>query len=473
MGPLARLGLSSRRGFGRVTPDPFVLAVGLSLLVLLTAIGLGGWPGASPEASPDLSVRVAAALEAWAGTGLWKLLAFAMQMVLMLVLGTALAEAPVVRRGIARLARLSERPRALVALTAFVSIALSLLSWSLSLIGGAILAREAGRQAKLRGWKLHYPILCAAAYSGLMCWHGGLSGTAPLKATTAADMNEVLGPELAAAVGTLALDQTLFSTLNLFVSGGLLVLGPLLFWALTPGEGQDPEPTPQPEEITRASAELDGPSWEIPSEDPLERMENSSLVSWALGVPLFAALILSVSRKGLGHLDINTVNLALWVLALVLHGRPRPFLDACAAGIRSCTGIVLQFPLYAGIMAVMAASGLSAELTALVSAAGEQLLAPLTFLSAGLLNLLVPSGGGQWAVQGPIIMRAALDTGIEPGGVLMAMAYGDQWTNMLQPFWALPLLAVTGVRARDIVGYTVLWMIFGGAWMVLGLALLG
>ena len=469
MGPLARLGLGFRRGFGRVTPDPFVLAVALSLLVLLLAIVAGDWPNAEGAAATGVG-RVAGALEVWAGTGLWKLLAFAMQMVVMLVLGTALAEAPVVRRGIAKLATFGDRPRVLVAITAAVSIGLSLLSWSLSLIGGAILAREAGRQAKLRGWKLHYPILCAAAYSGLMCWHGGLSGSAPLKATTSADLTEVLGESLTAAVGPLALDQTLFSPLNLFVSGGLLVLGPLVFALLTPKEGEDPDPMTQPDTISSAS-ELDEPAWEAPPADTLERIENSTFVIWALAFPLLAALVLSVSRKGFGNIDINTVNLSLWVLALLLHGRPKPFLDACATGIRSCTGIVLQFPLYAGIMAVMAASGLSAMLTSAVSSAGPGLLEPLTFLSAGVLNLLVPSGGGQWAVQGPIIMQAALDTGVEPGNVLMAMAYGDQWTNMLQPFWALPLLAVTGVRARDIVGYTVLWMVVGGAWMVAGLVL--
>jgi short-chain fatty acids transporter len=469
MGPLARLGLASRRGFGRITPDPFVLAVGLSLLVLLAAVALGDWPG-TPTAD-SLVGRVAAGLDAWGSSGLWKLLAFAMQMVIMLVLGTALAEAPVVRRGIARLATITTTPRGLVAITALVSIALALLSWSLSLIGGAILAREGGRQAKARGWSLHYPILCAAAYSGLMCWHGGLSGTAPLKATTTKDMVEVLGEPLAARVGTLGLELTLLSPLNLVISGGLLVLGPLLFAALTPREGEDPAPEPQPEALGGEDLAAAAP-WEPPPSDPIERIERSTVVVWALGFPLLGALVLSLTRTGISKLDINTVNLALWVLALLLHGRPQQFLDACAKGIQSCTGIVLQFPLYAGIMAVMAASGLSARLTALVSSAGPELLAPLTFMTAGLLNLLVPSGGGQWAVQGPIIMEAALETGVDAGTVLMAMAYGDQWTNMLQPFWALPLLAVTGVRARDIIGYTVLWMIAGGVWMVLGLTLM-
>ncbi len=469
MGPLARLGIAFRRGFGRVTPDPFVLAVGLSLAVLLVAVVAGDWPASGGPAAAEVS-RITAALDAWAGTGLWKLLAFAMQMVLMLVLGTALAEAPVVRRGIAKLARLASGPRTLVAITAAVSIGLALLSWSLSLIGGAILAREGGRQAKLRGWGLHYPIVCAAAYSGLMCWHGGLSGTAPLKATTQKDMVEVLGKPLAEQIGTIALEHTLFSPLNLFVSGGLLVLGPLLFAALTPRDGDDPAPEAQPDAI--ASEAMETSAWEPPAKDRIdriERIERSTAVTWMLGLPLFAALAVQLARRGVDHLDINTINLALWVLALLLHGRPHKFLEACQKGIQGCTGIVLQFPLYAGIMAVMAASGLSTRLTTLVSAAGAELLAPLTFLTAGLLNLLVPSGGGQWAVQGPIIMEAAHATGVAPGKVLMAMAYGDQWTNMLQPFWALPLLAVTGVRARDIVGYTVLWMLAGGAWMLLGL----
>lgn len=482
MGPLARLGVVFRRGFGRATPDPFVLAVGLSLIVMLAALGLGDWPALTAEHGgqpPSWAAKIGATLDTWAGTGLWKLLGFAMQMVLMLVLGSALAEAPPVRRAIASMARLATGPRTLVAVTAFVSIALGLLSWSLSLIGGAVLAREAGRRADRAGWRLHYPIVCAAAYSGLMCWHGGMSGTAPLKATTEKDMLEVLGPELLEQVGTLGLDQTLFGPLNLFVSGGLLVLGPLVFALLTPRDGEDPAPEDPPAQVREPATTTGAPSGadqaavadlaDQAERGTLDRVERSPFVVWALAVPMLAALVAKLGRDGAANLDIDTVNLGLWVLALLLHGNPRSFMDACAAGLRSCTGIVLQFPLYAAIMALMAASGLSARLTTMVSSAGPGLLAPVTFLSAGLLNLLVPSGGGQWAVQGPIIMQAAVDTGVSPASVLMAMAYGDQWTNMLQPFWALPLLAMTGVRARDIVGYTVLWMLLGGVWIVAGL----
>jgi short-chain fatty acids transporter len=128
--------------------------------------------------------------------------------------------------------------------------------------------------------------------------------------------------------------------------------------------------------------------------------------------------------------------------------------------------VLLQFPLYAGIMGVMAGSGLSTALSRAFADAGVHAFTAVTFFSAGLLNLFVPSGGGQWAVQGPIIMDGAMSLGVAPGEVVMAMAYGDQWTNMLQPFWALPLLALTGVRARDIIGYASIWMVAGGVWIV-------
>lgn len=458
MGPLVRLALRFRRGFGRVTPDPFVLAVVLTALVLLAALAFGTWPGT--PAHETLGARVGLALDHWAGKGLWKLLAFAMQMTIMLVLGTALAEAPPVQRGIAGLVRLASGPRTLVGLTAAGSIGLALLNWSLGLIGGALLAREAGRVSEREGWRLHYPILCAAGYAGMMVWHGGLSGTAPLKATSEKDLVEVLGPELTAKLGTLPLDTTLFSPLNLVVSLGLFLLGPLLFAFMTPKRGRDAEAQPPPPEREGTT-----PVRESAPETTLERIERSPFVTWLLAFPLLAALVLLGGRRSFAQLDIDTVNLALWLLALLLHGRPDRFLAACDRGVRGCAGIVVQFPLYAGIMALMASSGLSAMLSTAIASTGPELLGLVTFLSAGLLNLLVPSGGGQWAVQGPIAMQAALDTGASPSTLLMAIAYGDQWTNMIQPFWALPLLAVTGVRARDIVGYACLWMIFGGVWI--------
>lgn len=452
MSALARLGISARRGFGRVVPDPFAIAVFLTIGVMVTALASGRAP---------LDV-----LRDWGGGGLWKLLKFTMQMCTMLVLGTALAAAPAVQRGLAAVARWAGSPRSLVALVSGSSIVLSLLNWSLGLIGGALLAREAGKVARQHGWALHFPLVCAAGYSGLMTWHGGFSGSAPLKAATTAGMEEVLGVELAARAGAIPLTESILGPLNLLVSGGLLVLGPLVFWLLTPREGQDPGSAMAPDEVAPTSSESP-----VPPQDAIERIERSSVVVWLLALPMAAALGLILADRGIGRLDFDTVNLALWCAALILHGRPARFVAACEQGVRSCTGIILQFPLYAGIMGMMGGAGLSSALSRWFAEAGAGAFTVVGFLAAGLLNLLVPSGGGQWAVQGPILVEGALELGVPVSDAMMAMAYGDQWTNMLQPFWALPLLAITGARARDIIGYCAVWMAAGGAWVILNLLL--
>jgi len=447
-----------RRGFGRFTPDPFVVAVAMTIVTLVAgALALGGSGAALVQ-----TVRL------WSAPGgLWSLLAFAGQMALMLTLGTALAAAPPVRRGLHALARLAPGPRGLVGLVAFVSCTLCLLNWSLGLVCGAMFAKTAGDEARRRGFALHYPLLCAAGYAGMMVWHGGLSGTAPLKATTLADLTEVLGPDLAARVGPIAVGDSLFGGLNLAVTGGLWLLAPLVFMALTPAHGADPDPQPAP-----ASDSLDmfhgtGSKGHAPpdtsNEGALDRLERSPLVVWALAVPAAAALVFALESSA--GVDLNAINLALWVLALVLHARPDQFVRACDAGARASAGILLLFPLYGGIMGVMKGTGLAAALAGVFAAADPRAFTALTFVSAGVLNLFVPSGGGQWAVQGPIVMSAALGRGVDPTHAMLAIAYGDQWTNMLQPFWAVPLLAITGVRARDIIGYCTLWMLAGGLWI--------
>lgn len=425
----------------------------MTLLTLLAgALALGG----------GLS-GFAGALRLWSAPGgLWGLLAFAAQMSLMLTFGTALATAPPVRRGLDRLARAARGPRQLVGLVAAVSCTLCIFNWPLGLVAGAMFARTAGDEARRRGMPLHYPLLCAAGYAGMMTWHGGLSGTAPLKVTTLADLTEVLGPDLAARVGPIALTDSLLGGLNLAVTGGLWLLCPLVFMALTPAAGTDPDPHPSPETGPKEHAPED-----ILPERRLDRVERSPLIAWALAVPAAVALVLAFADIGAATVDLNAINLALWILALVLHGRPDRFMRACEDGARACAGILLLFPLYGGIMGVMKGTGLAAAIAGLFAAADPRALTTLSFLSAGLLNLFVPSGGGQWAVQGPIVIAAALDQGVAPTHAMLAIAYGDQWTNMLQPFWAVPLLAITGVRARDIIGYCTLWMLAGGLWIAL------
>ena len=456
---IRRLGTHLERFFRAVTPDPFVLAILLTVVTGAAALLL---TGAS-------AVEV---LDAWQGPrGFWGLLAFGMQMCLVLVTGHALGSAPLVARLIARLAERPKTPGGAAALVAFAAVLASFVNWGLTLIVGALLARETGRAALRRGVPVHYPLLAAAGYTGMMTWHGGFSGSAPLKVTTERDLLELLGPELAARVPPVPIEATLLGGLNLFVSGGLLVLVPLLALLLAPKAGEpmtgiDAFPAvaaPAPVEVP-PDGQPAGPG----------RLERSPWVMLLLGAPLLLALASYYGRHGISRLDPNAVNLTLLTAGLLLHGSPRAYAQALGEAVPGCAGIMLQFPLYGGIMGIMAGTGLAALVAGWAASSGSATIyGILTFLAAAVINFFVPSGGGQWAVQGPIAVEAAETLGVPLSTAVMAVAYGDQWSNMLQPFWALPLLGITGVRAGDIIGYTATIMAFSGLWIVLGLLVWG
>lgn len=445
---LRRLGQRFERFFRKTTPDPFVLAVALTLVVFALAMIL--------ERKTPVEV-----IRAWQGdSGFFSLLAFTMQMVLILVTGHALAATRPVRAAIDALAGLPRTGAQAAALVAFVSIGTGLLNWGLGLIVGALTAREVGRSCARRGVRAHYPLLVAAGYAGMMTWHGGLSGSAPLKMTTEADVRSLLGDELAARIDPVPFTDSVLGPQNLVVTGGLLVIVPLLCFFLAPRES-DPV-----EGIERFAPAAPAPEPEPPPETVPERIERSPITMLLIAVPLLAASILWFFDVGIAALDPNALNLFFLTAGLLLHGSLARYAKALGEATSGAAGIVLQFPFYAGIMGVMRATGLARDFsTWLAGAAPPELYTTVTFLSAGLVNLFVPSGGGQWAVQGPIAIEAAERLGLPIEHAVMAVAYGDQWTNMLQPFWALPLLAITGIKARDILGYTTLFMLVGGVWI--------
>jgi short-chain fatty acids transporter len=459
---IAKLGSRISEVFRRSAPDPFVLAVLLTGVTFALALTL-----------TDMSFL--GAVDAWAGTGgVWSpgLLRFAMQMSLILVTGHALASSPPVAKLLSKLASLPRNSWQAVALVALVAGTLAVLNWGLGLIAGAIMARRVGVSMEHRGVAVHYPLLAAAGYVGLMLWHGGISGSAPLKVTQASEIHDIFGDD--APFAAISIPETILSPMNLFVTGGLLLLVPVLLAMMNPrgdevrsassfgvhDEGQEPG--------REDSVDKDKP-W-------LPRLLEDSPVVTVLLVGLIAVwawryyLPSGGAASGITRLTPDTVNMTMLGLGLVLHGTPMRYVQAIEDGARGCAGIILQFPLYAGIMGLMAASGLTVLMAeGIAGSANETTLPVLTLVSAGVVNLFVPSGGGQWAVQGPIAMQAAADIGVDPAKMVMAVAYGDELTNMLQPFWALPLLAITGVRARDIVGYTAMVMVAGGVWMILGL----
>ena len=457
---ISRLGLSISHVFRKLVPDPLVIAILLTLVTILAAVIWGRFePGAD---------RWITILDSWkdSRTGIWKLLAFAMQMSMILLTGHVLASTRPVRACIGLVADLPRGTASAAAMVGFIAAATGLLNWGFGLIVGALLAREVGRRLSERNIKAHYPLIAAAGYMGLLTWHGGLSGSAPLSMTTTTGAEKVLPASYVSEVGTIPLESTILSPLNLVVCLGLLVIVPGFLALLAPAHDKDLQPAENFQLLVEKP-------FTPPDEEGLPRLLNTSwIIAWLLGL----LLLLGVGRymwvNGFGSIGLDQVIMIMFALGLLLHASPVAYMHAATDAARGCAGIIVQFPIYAGIMAVMSATGLVTMISeGFVSIGNETTMPFLSFIAAGIVNIFVPSGGGQWAIQGPIALQSGMDAGVSPGKMVMAVAYGDELTNMLQPFWALPLLAITGVRARDIVGYTAMVMVVAGTWMALWLLL--
>lgn len=480
----SRLGLGLSRFFHLTAPDPFVLAVLLTVVAAVLALLWGDFPGMT-----ETQTRQMVLLDAWrTDSGMWRFLGFSMQMCLILVTGHALASSKPAEAVIGKLARLPRSGPSGVLVVGVCAAVAGLINWGLGLIVGALLAREVAKSLAQRDIRAHYPVLCAAGYLGMLVWHGGLSGSAPLSVTTQAGAARVL-PESALAnlaqagneAGGLGLGETLFTPLNAFVSLGLVVLAPLVLWVLAP---RDPAQCRTMDEIAELPVgKATEPEQSIATVP--EWLERTPPMAWLLAVLLLAATIafatsgLQSRRENVSVLEqillnlsgtgLNEINTLMLALGLILHGSLASYSKAVHEAATGCAGIIVQFPLYAGIMALLAASGLIAMFASTLALGGETGVPMLSFFAAAIVNVFVPSGGGQWGIQGPIALEAGVVAGVAPGKMVMAVSYGDQLTNMLQPFWALPLLAITGARARDLVGYTALVMVVAAAWILLGL----
>lgn len=455
---ISRLGLIVSNTIGRCVPDPFVLALGLTVLTALLAMVF------VVSGQDRTSEEFTAVLDAWWNGGIWTFLKFGMQMCLILVTGFALASSKPIRWCIERIASIPRDTASAAALIALVAMCAGLINWGLGLIVGALLASTCAEFLGRRGVRVHYPLICAAGYTGMLTWHGGLSGSAPLKMTKMEEITSILPAEVIATLGVepVPLQVSIFSNLNLFVTIGMLVLVPLTLFLLAPGR----------ESEIRTAADLDvrktdDKDDDVPNRDGIVAILLNGTVACGL---LLGMIIYLLRSGGLGRLGPNEVNATMLGLGMLFHGSPRRYLHAVEKSARGCAGIILQFPFYAGIMALLSASGLALWLAETTSQNATATSLPImTFLSAGVVNFFVPSGGGQWGIQGPIALEAGAAVGVPAGKMIMSVAYGDELTNMLQPFWAIPLLAITGIKAREIVGYTALVMIVAGSWMTIGL----
>jgi short-chain fatty acids transporter len=419
----------------RYLPDPYIFVLLLTLIASVAAIAI--------ERQTPLAV-----LRFW-GDGFWGLLTFSMQMLLVLVTGFMLASSPPVKRILQKIAGTAKTPGGAIILVTLVSLAASWINWGFGLVVGALFAKELARLIRV-----DYRLLVASAYSGFVVWHGGLAGSIPLTIATE-------GHFTADQIGVISTGSTIFAFFNLAIVVCLFIAIPLVNRMMLPDEKDSVYVDPgvlndEPEPVGRITR-------------PAERLENSLTLSLLVGVPGVLFLLDHFLLRG-GGLNLNVVNFLFLFLAIVLHRTPRNLLTSLNEAIKGGAGIVIQFPFYAGIMAIMVQSGLAESMSEwLISFATANSLPFWSFISAGIVNLFVPSGGGQWAVQAPVMLPAAQALGADISRVAMAVAWGDAWTNLLQPFWALPVLAIAGLKAKDIMGFCLIQLFITGIIISVGL----
>jgi short-chain fatty acids transporter len=442
--PLGKLTSFFAYIFERIMPDPFVFAVILTILVGLLAKGL------APANSIDL-IAVS-----WYN-GIFSIFAFGFQMVLIVVTGYALASSPFVHSILEKAASYPQTPRSAVALTVLVGMFASWLNWGFGLVTTALFAREIAKRVRLDfGW------LVAAAYTGFVTSTEGISGSIALSQATP---GSVLNLVEKSTGHSLFLSSTVFARFTIIPEIVLLIALPLIFRNLEPPADQstfvDPEKLRSEDQrkIVKETRKSFGST-----------LENAWILNILLAACGFLALALQWRAKGFS-LDLNSMILICLLLGLICHWRPVAYVDAVKNAARVSGAMILQYPLYGGIMGIMTASGLAGVISkSFLTLSTKHTLPFWTYVASVVIAFFIPSGGGHWAVQGPFVLPAAKDLHASMAGTTMAVAIGESVANMIQPFYTLPLLAIAGIPMRRIMGFMAITFIV--SFVVFGLSLL-
>lgn len=459
-------------------PDPYTIAILLTFLTFGAALGIGESPSGT--------------LDAWAD-GVWTLLPFMATLAVLLMAGDAIAKSPPVTRLLERIAALPSSQFAAVAFTAFIAMSASLISWALGLIVGATMAKRVGYEMKHKGIEVHYPLLVAAAYTSLMAYGHGLTSSAALIMADPALIPATF-PEYAR--DGIPLSRTLGHPANIVSGLFILVSVPLLMGAMHPKSAIVELPDAIEEEITDVIEDPKpiAPRLERPVPGRLrghwrafrqgegltvaDRLNDSRVVGMAIAIfPVYYvldAMVFSTGRLslagGLAGLTLNSINAFFLAIAILVWGSPLRLVEQMKDSVQTISGIIFQFPFYAGIAGLLTGTGLAEVLTRSLANVATPLTWPfIGIITAGITNIFIPSGGGQWIAQGPILLDTTQALGLPPELAVLIEMLGDQLTNMIQPFWAIPLLAIANLRARDIIGYTTVAMLLG--YLIIGVTL--
>ncbi|MFC7393054.1 short-chain fatty acid transporter [Scopulibacillus cellulosilyticus] len=415
-------------------PDPFVFAIGLTLLALILAMIVEGQ-------------GFLAATKSW-GDGFWDLLAFTTQMAVILAMGYVLASAPIVDKFLTKIVNKVNKPRTAIIVATLVGAIGSYLNWGFGLVIGGIMAKKLA--TKVNG--VHYPLIIAAAYSGFTMYGLGLSASIPVLISTP-------GHPLEKAMGVVSLSHTIFSLPMIITSIIVVVTLPILNALLHPKNKEDIiEYDPSVEVKKEVAVASEGV---LVNNTLADKLNHSRLLSLLIGaVGIVYVVYYFVSGKSL---DLNMINFIILFLGIILLGNPANYVAKLNEGIKTIAGIILQYPFYAGIMAIMAGSGLVTTISQLfVNISNAETLPVWGLISSFVINFFAPSGGGHWVVQGPFMIDAAKELGASFGKTSMAVMLGNAWNDLIQPFWILPALALSKLKLKDVMGYTVVSMFWVG-----------
>lgn len=423
-------------------PDPFVFAIGLTLLTFVLALLI------QDVSFVDLT-------NAW-GNGFWNLLAFTTQMAVILAMGYVLATAPITDKLLNKIADKVKSPKQAIIVATLVGAIGSYLNWGFGLVIGGIIAKKLALRVK----GVHYPLIIASAYSGFTFYGLGLSASIPILISTK-------GHFLEEQMGIITLAETIFSLPMILTALFLLVTLPFFNAMLHP---KDPskiieiDPALHSDKPKEKSAPL------LLDNTFANKLNNSRFLSYAIGALGFVYIIMYFADGR--TLDLNILNFTILFLGIILLGTPAKYVEHLTDGIKTVSGIILQFPFYAGIMAIMTASGLVNTIAELfVNISTTQSLSFWNLISSYFINFFAPSAGGHWTLQGPFMVEAAKELGASIPQNSMAVMLGNAWNDLVQPFWILPALALSRLKLKDIMGFLVMIMFFVG--IVYCVAILG